>query len=188
MEPTTLVLRKSDCFYCKAPMLNDCQITHMFGIRYCAEHEDWAFRDCTAWVHSHMKEMDSIYNFEFFLEKGRNIFIRRSNGDIERGWRIEHFPFMKDATSWKFRVYSKDNVTKLVRFDMFDDPELSSKNCPEFTNLARQIHESIKESVCTCETCEEFAKTTPIKPIEETPGVSTVIGEDGRAFRIFKSQ
>jgi hypothetical protein len=95
---------------------------------------------------------------------------------------------MKDETSWKFRVYSKDDVTKLVRFDMFDDPELSSKNCPEFTNLARQIHESIKEFTCTCESCEEFAKTTPIKPIEETPGVSTVIGEDGRIFRIFKSQ
>mgnify|MGYP000980127160 CR=1 FL=1 len=90
LDPTTLILRKSICFYCNNPSINDAPVAYMFGIRYCIDHADSATRDCIGWHHA--REID-IVNVRIIKTASMIIYFSIKNNVLSKTKKDELFEY-----------------------------------------------------------------------------------------------
>jgi hypothetical protein len=188
LDPTTLILRKSTCFYCNNPSINDAPVAYMFGIRYCIDHTDSATRDCIGWHHAREIYIENVPNYKVFNEHAKNMFIKRSNGDIEDGWSLDTYSFVKNVdNTWIIPVKNEmKGHTKRVPLE-----SLCDINSVEFTAIIKDIIAYLTTVECDCVFCKEYREvrqTCSTTIIGETPGVETLVLKDGRVCRTFTGQ
>ena len=188
LDPTTLILRKSTCFYCGNPSINDAPVEYMFGIRYCVDHTDSATRDCIGWHHSREIYIENVPNYKVFNEYAKNMFIKRSNGDIEDGWSLDTYSFVKNIdNTWIIPVKNEmKGHTKRISLE-----SLCNINSVEFTDVVKDIIAYLTIAECDCVFCKEYREVRSRcsnTTVKETAGVETIILNDGRVCRAFTGQ
>ncbi len=152
LSPISLCMTCNACFYCG----NDCdkwiQIHHLFGIKYCSEHETLADRDCKAYMHENkqisffvsftipkLKRFLDLFRYEtpdnkFCVKK---VHIKRSGGIIDDNWEISFNNYTTSSWFYKYKgswviavckIEGTDIISKCINLSDFIDPELMEKN------------------------------------------------------------
>ena len=111
LEPTSLIMRKVECFYCGAGDPTFVLIRHLFGIKSCDLHKRIAKRDCNAYLHrnglvtwSSALQIPCIKKLIDELDLLPNGFpVRRTNLSIDPGWKVNVKDFMYDRTFIEYR-------------------------------------------------------------------------------------
>lgn len=137
LEPRSLVMTPSECFYCFGQEGIYCsRISFNFGIKSCRNHYNTSIRDCKAYMHRNhiVRIIDIIKVCESFFELLKMGFpVLRSNGCIEEGWTIcedsyEHELIDYDNThdEWTIPV-RKDNIRKRILISDMLKPDILTK-------------------------------------------------------------
>jgi hypothetical protein len=160
----------------------------MFGIRYCVDHTDSATRDCIGWHHSREIYIENVPNYKVFNEYAKNMFIKRSNGDIEDGWSLDTYSFVKNIdNTWIIPVKNEmKGHTKRISLE-----SLCNINSVEFTDVVKDIIAYLTTAECDCVFCKEYREVRSRcsnTTVKETAGVETIILNDGRVCRAFTGQ
>jgi hypothetical protein len=203
LVPQSLVLRRSECFYCGAEDTGIVIIEHLFGMKVCDTHRINAERDCKAYLHREhlvrVKDAFTIPALKLFLDvlaAHPCIAVQRTSGDIEYDWcfREGHFydpAFLSRSAEGKWCIPTycpRIKQNKNVPIINFLRPEINGKmNLPD--NWHAIIEDAIDTLVNGVYTAEaeayDYARNhDDSEKIVETEGVATVIYE-GRVERVF---
>lgn len=159
VTPMRLVLIQLKCFYCDAcdpeHDIYQYRISHAFGIMHCSKHRANAEMDCI----SFMKE-DGIVRlcdakahpqFAPFLECiQEGVPVLRSNGEIDKGWRMESWdeiPIIKRSpisNEWKLMMTNGD-FSKGVSLSQFRNPHILPLLSENFVKSLETVERLLKD-------------------------------------------
>ena len=202
LEPTSLVMRKVECFYCGAGNPTVVLIQHLFGIKSCDLHKKIAKRDCNAYLHrnglvtwSSALQIPCIKKLIDELDLLPNGFpVRRTNLSIDPGWKVNVKDFIYDRTfieycegEWTIPVIKGELQKKIKLLDLNNTIIMNEIHVStEFPiNLATTLI-TLMEGVYkkdSDEYNEAFASQGLKEPLE-IPGVSKIEFEE-RQVRIY---
>lgn len=128
LRPGRLTMRECACFYCGSENHHDFSIERLFGIRHCADHKEWAIRDCRALCHELGKIptywlKDDIRFQMLWLALASNVRVRRSNGSIDADWKVAYGSYFnplyitKLEEGWAIPMESSQDPRKVVLVD-----------------------------------------------------------------------
>lgn len=132
LEPQSLVMTPSECFYCFGKEGDKCyQIFSNFGINSCNAHYAASVRDCNAYLHREkmvymgdLENMPQLENLFSMLENG--FYVPRTGRGLEAGWILNIFhygekkymAYVQDSNSWLIPVKNKElNVMKGITIE-----------------------------------------------------------------------
>jgi hypothetical protein len=202
LEPTSLVMRKIECFYCGAGDPQFVLIQHLFGIKSCDLHKRIAKRDCNAYLHRNgLVTWDSALQIPCIkklideLDLLPNGFpVRRTNLSIDPGWKVNIKDFMYDRTFIEYREGEwtipviKDELQKMIKL-----LDLNNTIIMNGIHLSTEFPINLAATLITLmegvykkdsdEYNEAFASQGLKEPVE-IPGVSKIEFEE-RQVRIY---
>lgn len=147
LEPRSLVLTRSECFYCFAAEGRYCYtFIDNFGIKSCDTHFKNSVRDCKAYMHRtgmvRISDLTDYTAFQEFLEiLSCEISIKRTNGTIEDGWVFnvgepyekQIIGFDKSINKWVIPVRKAGvQLFKRIHIDELLLPDVLEKLPPNF--------------------------------------------------------
>jgi hypothetical protein len=204
LEPQSLVLTRSECFYCFASEGDKCfTIWDNFGIKTCNIHYLLSIRDCNAYMHRTkvvlIQDLKGLVELKPYLDVILNDFpIKRSSGLIDDGWRLDV------GTSWDKQIIQYDSVAddwiipvkqecsgfiKRLHIKDLMIPEILNKVPPNFEENFRQLS-------CLCDNgiykkdYEQYTalvdNNKPINAYEDDSliGIKMGVSSDGRLARV----
>ena len=142
LEPRSLVLTRSECFYCFGEEGKYCYtFIDNFGIKSCDAHFKNSVRDCKAYMHRtgmvRISDLTDYPEFQEFLEiLSCEISVKRTNGTIEDGWVFnvgesydkQIIGFDKDINKWVIPVRKAGvQLFKRIHIDELLLPEVLEK-------------------------------------------------------------
>ena len=203
LVPTSLIMRRCECFYCGAEDTGVVLIEHLFGMKVCNNHRKTAERDCCAYLHREnlvqVRDAFKVPALKWFLDilaAHPRLAVQRTSGEIEEDWcfreghRFEPAFLSKNAEGrWGVPMYCRQtNQNKTVPIINFLRPDLNGKM------MLPEDWQSIVEDVITClvdgvykadaEAYDYARNQDDSETIVETDGVAAVIYE-GRVERVF---
>lgn len=202
LQPCSLVMRKSACFYCGAEYKGDYRIQWTVGIRYCAEHKSWATRDCRAYMHENkvVKVKDALEDprlfalLEYFLN---NVHILRTSGAIDSGWKLNqgtvcdptYIACVQDKWSIPMTVPTGD-IHKNVYMPAFLHPTVIGANPGFPPDIADRITSAITiltEGFYKADYVQHLQLLSPgsATTVEELPEVGLFQTADGQKVRVW---
>ena len=102
--PTSLVLRRCECFYCGAEDTGAVLIEYLYGMKVCETHRANGERDCRAYLHREnlvrvedALKIPAIKSFLDILKAHPFITVQRTSGDIEDDWCFREGNFYEPA-------------------------------------------------------------------------------------------
>jgi hypothetical protein len=201
LEPTSLIMRVSACFYCGGSEAGAETVDHMFGIKCCKTHRSRAKRDCNAYLHrqGHVLLEDAWSNsslkrlLEILQENA--LPVERTNGTVEDDWCLQtvnsfiHIHLSRIEGVWSLPVQCKRiKLYKFTPLMNFLRPDIVAKmKVPADWHL---ILESAMDTLVdgvykTDAEAYDYARNhDESETIAETPGVTTILYE-GSEQRIF---
>lgn len=137
--PSSLVMRKMECFYCGAEDTKVVMISYLFGMKTCDLHERWANRDCKAYMHTEgivlLKDARKIAVIDTFCSvlKNNKFSVERSNLTVDPGWELDEcdYPvyssFCRNGEKWGVPVkhvgqhlYKKTPIINFLRPEIIE--------------------------------------------------------------------
>ena len=144
VAPVRLVMIKLRCPYCGCN-LNDGAyfkgVSYRYGILHCAEHSGHARHDIQDYMNSTGVArigdvLEDTNTAPFFATIQDGIYVRRSNGTIDSGWKLLNDPvhslniLQKQADGWVAQFYKGDSIKGVCLNTIFAIPE-NCKGSPE---------------------------------------------------------
>lgn len=140
LVPGSLRMRVCACFYCGSTQdYTDTCIEWLWGIRACADHKEWAERDCRAECHRigavPLPWVRTIPRLAPLLEqlKDRSLNVRRTSGELQSGWKLAPTSYLEGECIQKIqgewtlplRNYDEELVKRVSFEDIVDEnPDL----------------------------------------------------------------
>ena len=202
LQPCSLVMRASACFYCGETCAGDYRIQWTLGIRYCGQHKSWAIRDCRAYMHENkvVKVRDALEDprlselLQYFLH---DVHVLRTNGVLEGGWKLNqgtvcdptYFAFVQDKWSIPMTIAS-GGMHKNVYMPAFLNPAVLQANPGFPPDIADRITSAITiltEGFYKADYSQHLRLLSPGAPttVEELPEVGLYKTADGRQVRVW---
>ena len=201
LEPQSLVMTRSECFYCFGEEGDKCYtISYNYGIKSCNQHYASSVRDCKAYMYRNgFVIINAIYKMEQFapffdyLKKGFSV--RRTNGVIEPGWSLnlghgrhnEIMRYDESVGKWIIPVRNEDlDLTKRIYVDDFLIPEILStlgggfaEKLQEFLVMLKNVYKEESERYD-----ELVDKNKPTQVSDEESGLVRNALLDGQIVRV----
>jgi len=139
LEPQSLVMTRSECFYCFGEEGVKCYtISNNYGIKSCNQHFASSVRDCKAFMYRNgFVRINDIYKMEqfapFFDYLKDGFSVKRASGLIEPGWSLnlgygcakELIKYDESVGKWIIPVMKDDHdLIKRIYVDDFLIPEI----------------------------------------------------------------
>jgi len=105
--PSSLVMRKMECFYCGAEDTKVVMIAYLFGIKTCDLHKSWANRDCKAYMHTEgtamLKDARKIEIIDQFCSvlKNSKFCVERTNLSLDPEWELDECDYPVYSSFWR---------------------------------------------------------------------------------------
>ena len=201
LVPTSLIMRRCECFYCGAEDTSVVLVDWRFGMKVCRVHRLNAERDCKAYLHRQnfvrIEDAFKIPLLKRFLDvlaAHPLLRVERSNGTIEDDWSLRigspmESAFFSKAERWGVPMYCKRiNMNKTVPIINFLRPELTTGMVlpADWHDIIEEVIDCLVNGVYKAEAeAYDYARNhDDSETIVETAGVATVIYED-REERVF---
>ena len=137
LNPRSLVMTRSECFYCFAPEGVHCaQVDYNFGIKSCDYHYSTAVRDCNAYLHREKivpvdRALKHPKRVSFFDNLPKTFPVLRSSGVVELDWALNegNYPYIENLSyttdSWSLPVRSRiGDIRKQILLTDFLKPQI----------------------------------------------------------------
>ena len=138
IEPHSFVMTHSKCDYCNKLEHRGVLVQHLFGIKACEEHFEWASHDIKAYFQENdmVAFKDAMENpaIKAFIESlGDEFEVKRTSGIVEKGWCVnrgclysgkKYFSYQDN--SWSFPVKigkDEDIIQKNVPLSYYPNSE-----------------------------------------------------------------
>lgn len=199
--PTSLVMRKTACFYCGRESTADSHVlVYNYGIRHCEEHRATAGRDIRAFLHtSGLVDVEAAEHYEPLRTlckylTAKPVSVLRTNGNVSDGWQLSCTSSIYECEyiahiegTWCVPMFHTSGITKHVPLHSFLHPQVQRANRDVFDDT---WYASIEESVALLEKGiyeSDYAQQrdkTQIAP-QESEHVTQVCTAEGPTVRVF---
>ena len=193
IHPSTLVMRRPECFYCETESANDERtLSDTFGIRYCELHRASAKRDSNAYLHEQkrVKTLDVLEGHPvlspFLISLQTETTIQRSDGTWDNNWVLQdqcyhrHTTLLKMDGVWHIPMMHKhDDLIKLISLPNFFTEEFVCHNPTRLSSFEQEDLQRVLD-VGIYVADYEAVRSLSVMPIdiEETLGVTHVLVGD----------
>jgi hypothetical protein len=201
--PTSLVMRRCECFYCGVEDEGAVLIDWLFGIKVCEVHREKGERDCRAYLYRQnlvrIKDAMAFPIIKRFLDilAGHPLLrVERTNGSIEDDWCLRLGTYMEaaffsysSADRWGIPMYCKRiNMNKTVPVINFLRSDLTTGMVlpADWNAIIEGVLDCLVNGIYKADAeAYDYARNhDDSEKIMETSGVATVIYE-GRLERVF---
>jgi len=204
LEPQSLVLTRSECFYCFATEGEKCfTIWDNFGIKTCNTHFPLSIRDCNAYMHRTgnvlLRDLKGVEALQPYLTSILSVFpIKRTNGLIDDGWSLDEGEILNsqtmkyDKTKDEWIIPVKQECSGLCKRIYCSDlfiPEILDKVPPNFEANFRQFISILNKGIYTEDNNRYITLVDNNKPInaygdDKMAGISIQADCTGRLGRV----
>ena len=203
LVPTSLIMRRCECFYCGAEDTGAVLVEYLFGMKVCDIHRQTAERDCRAYLHVQklvrVKDAFKLPALKCFLDilAGHpRLAVQRTSGDIEEDWCFRegsHYDpaFLSKSAEGRWGVpmrCPRTNLNKTVPIINFLRDDITAKMVlpADWFTMIEKTLDCLEEGIykAEAEAYETARNHDDSETIVETAGVSTVVYE-GRMERVF---
>ena len=204
LEPQSLVLTRTECFYCFAVEGEKCcTIWDNFGIKTCNIHYPLSIRDCNAYMHRTgvvlIRDFKEIEALQPYLPTVLTVFpIKRTSGLIDDGWNLDvgeiwNSQTMKyDKTKDEWIIPVKQECSGLCKRIYCSDlfiPEILNKVAPNFETNFRQFISELNKGIYRADYEQYISLVDNNKPTnaygdDKISGISMQVDSDGRLGRV----
>jgi len=199
--PTSLVLRRCECFYCGAEDEGAVLVEYLFGMKVCKIHRPNAERDCRAYLHRQnfvrmedAKAYPQLKKFIDILVSHPQLSVERTCGEIEKDWSLRMGNYMEPAffsksERWGVPMYCKRiKMNKTVPIINFLRPELTTGMVlpADWSAIVEDVIDCLANGVYKADAeAYDYARNyDESETITETAGVTAVVYE-GHVERVF---
>ena len=200
--PTSLVMRRCECFYCGAEDTGAVLVDWRFGMKVCGLHRPNAERDCRAYLHRQnfvriedAMKIPALKKFLDVLAVHPQLVVERTNGTMDDDWSLrigspmEPASFSKNEERWGVPLYNKRlNLNKTVPIINFLRLDINGRMTlpADWHAIIEGVIDTLKEGIYKADAeAYDYARNhDDSEIITETAGVAGIIYE-GREERIF---
>ena len=201
LEPQSLVMTRSECFYCFASEGTKCfTIWDNFGIKTCNVHYPLSVRDCKAYMHREnivsVRDIKDCVELEHLHDIILAEFpIKRSSGLIDDGWSLnleDYGEIMSyhDSNNWIIPIKRaiSGHIRRIYICDLMI-PEILKKVPPNFETKFHQFVEIINRGIYKSDNDRYLALVDNNIPIntyaeDRLVGIGICINSNGNVGRI----
>ena len=203
LVPTSLIMRRCECFYCGAEDTGVVVIEHLYGMKVCDNHSQNAKRDCRAYLHREnlvrIKDAFKVPALKCFLDilaAHPHLAVQRTSGEIEEDWCFRegrHYDpaFLSKSAEGRWGVpmrCPRTNLNKTVPIINFLRDDITTKMMlpADWFTIIENTLDCLEEGIykADAEAYEAARNHDDSETIVETAGVTAVIYE-GRVERVF---
>ena len=187
LNPRSLVMTRSECFYCFAPEGAHCaQVDYNFGIKSCDFHYTSAVRDCNAFMHREKivpleRALSHPLLKPFFDLLPKKFPVLRTSGVVELDWTLNGgvYPYSENlscSSNWGLPVRSGD-VKKQILFTDFLKPEISPLMPAGFDKEVAKVLLSLNDGIYAKDQAiyQSYINDTSLADVPDIPEIKTVM-------------